>query len=323
MPTTEDFISAATALAPAFGLEPRGVTLLSRSENVVCEIDLGRERAVMRFHRPGYNSLAELRSEIAFVGSLADAGIPVSRARPTIGDGYYVEADVAGIVHHVGVVAWVEGAPLGSPVHAGDANVVEQYTQIGVLAAQIRNHSLTWQPPAGFVRRRWDAEHLVGEAPLWGRFWEVSTLSDDQRLLFTEARHELQKVLGSLSTEPDRFGLIHADLHLGNVMANGGHLTVIDFDDAGYGWFVHELAVALHPVVEEPFFPEARRAMIEGYRSVHSIESAEENLIDTFITIRYLMLIGWFDDRRDLPNYSYFPTLVAGAEKAARQFLHA
>ena len=32
-------------------------------------------------------------------------------------------------------------------------------------------------------------------------------------------------------------------------MCSGDELTIIDFDDAGYGWFAHEIAVALHPGV--------------------------------------------------------------------------
>ena len=42
-----------------------------------------------------------------------------------------------------------------------------------------------------------------------------------------------------------RVSTIHADLHAGNILVRDGGVTVIDVDDAGFGWHVYELAVAL------------------------------------------------------------------------------
>ncbi len=97
----------------------------------------------------------------------------------------------------------------------------------------------------------------------------------------------------------------------------GLHLRTRYFDDAGYGWFAHELAVALHPVLDEPWEHEARAALVEGYRTVHPLSADEEALIDTFLTMRCMMIIGWLDARPELPAYEHFPDLVTQAERAA------
>ena len=351
MPTNDEFIAAAERAAPKFGLEPDSVTLMSHSENVVCEVVAADgHRSAMRLHRVGYNTRDELRSEVAWVESLDASGVRVPTARPATSGDYYVAQPVGDEVRQVGVVEWVEGEPLsvltaGSeadrdrglpssrsvfdeergekadyPGAEGDA-VVAHYERIGAVAAQIRQHYADWTPPDGFVRRAWDHDGLVGDSPLWGRFWEVPGLSQQQRRLFANCRHVLSDALEQLPTTPDRYGMIHADLHLGNLMSDGNELTVIDFDDSGYGWFAHELAVALHPVLDEPWENDAKQALLRGYRAVHELSDEEEALIDTFLTVRCLMLIGWLNDRRELPVFEYFDDLAAQAEAAAARYL--
>lgn len=321
MPTADAFLAAAWRAAPRFGLAPEHVRLLSHSENVVFEVTLADRRVVMRLHRPGYNSLDELRSEVRWVQALGAAGLPVPTAVPATNGGHYVEVSIADEVRFVGVVGWVEGTPVGDPIEGNGSSVVDHYRSIGTLAARIRAHHGTWTPPPGFVRRAWDTDGLVGESPLWGRFWDVDILENHQRDLFARCRTRLLEQLQALPTSGDYYGLIHADLHLGNVMADGDNLTVIDFDDAGYGWFAHELAVALHPVLEEPWEGDSRRALLDGYRRVHQLGNHEEELIDTFLTVRSLMLVGWLDARPELPAYEHFCDLAAQAERMAERYL--
>lgn len=321
-PTAEDFAEAGARAAKAFGIEVASVEPLSHSENVVCKVTTMRDqRLVMRLHRPGYNTRVELDSEVAFVDSLRAFGVRTPEPLPTLDGGHYTTIDVAGVEHEVGVISWVDGAPLGGPLDGRGAGLVPHYCEIGKIAAQVRAHDAVWKAPAGFVRRRWDADALMGPDPLWGRFWEAAPLSDGQRSLFARGRDHLRSVLTAMPTDREHFGLIHSDLHLGNVMADGDTLTVIDFDDCGYGWFVHELAVALHPVLGEPIEAEARAALVEGYRSVHSLSDDEVALIDTFLAVRSLMIIGWLAARPEVAMYDRFAELADATEAYVVGFL--
>lgn len=317
-----DYLAAAWIAAPAFDLAPEAIDLLSHSENVVCDLTMSDgNHLVMRLHRPGYNALAELESEVQWVAALRESGVPVPTAVPTTDGSFYTTVDLDGQAVHVGVVEWVDGAPLGAATEAGGSEVVKHYHRIGELSAQIRLHNGNWTPPDSFVRRRWDASGLVGESPIWGRFWEVEALSREQQVLFAEARAAISDQLSCLPMTDEFFGLIHADLHLGNLMADGDQLTIIDFDDAGFGWFAHELAVSLHPVLDEPWFADARAALLAGYRRVYPLGVEEEGWIDTFLTMRWLMIIGWLDARREVPIYEQFDELAAQAEATTRRYL--
>lgn len=320
----DTWLDAAARAAAAFDIEVNDVEVMSRSENVVCALEaVGGERFAVRLHRPGYNTLAELESEVRFVRSLDDFGVPVPTARATTTGAHYVPIDVDGDQRYAGIVEWVPGEPLGGPLDGGATGLVDHYRTIGSLAARIRAHNMTWEPGVDFERRRWDAAGFVGDAPLWGRFWEVDALSPARRSLFAQARELLGHRLGSLSTGPDQFGMIHADLHLGNLMADGEALTVIDFDDAGFGWFMHELAVALHPVLGEPVFDDARAAIIEGYRSEQPLDEADVEQIDTFLAVRSLMIVAWLDARPELPVHEHFAEFVAEIEPQIEAFVAA
>ena len=85
-----------------------------------------------------------------------------------------------------------------------------------------------------------------------------------------EMRERLHAALARLERQPDVYSMIHADMHPGNVLVDGDGLTIIDFDDAAWGWHAYDIAVALvhqHGPALEAF----QRAYVAGYRSVRPI----------------------------------------------------
>lgn len=55
----------------------------------------------------------------------------------------------------------------------------------------------------------------------------------------------LMNYFKKLPQDRDSFGLIHQDVHHGNLFLDGTRLTVLDFDDSAYGFFVFDIANAL------------------------------------------------------------------------------
>ncbi|MEM8925697.1 MAG: phosphotransferase [Actinomycetota bacterium] len=317
-----EVLDAVRRAAPWWGLDPVSVSVLSVSENVVCALtEPDGRRVVVRLHRPGYNTIEQLRSEVAWVDALRAEGVPVPTPVATPDGDHYRPVEMTGGRRYVGVVEWVEGAPLGGPVSSGSAGVVAHFGRIGEIAAAVRAGHARWTAPPGFTRRRWDADGLVGEEPLWGRFWEADGLDPSGRRQLGEARSVLHRELSALPVGPEHFGLIHADLHLGNVMADGERLTAIDFDDSGYGFWPYEVAVALHPVLDEPFYPEAREGLLAGYRRRHPFEPEEERLVDTFLAVRCSIIVGWLAARPELPMHDRFDELAGAALEVTGRYL--
>lgn len=319
MPSTDQVLEAARRALHAWGRSASRIELLARSENLSCAVvcDDG-SRFVLRLHRPGYNERIELESEVAWVRSLAQAGVAVPHAVPTEDGSHFVTVEVGGQRCEAGLVSWVDGSPVAELVDEARADISTWFRQIGEMAGRIRTHTEAWEPPAWFVRRRWDAEGLLGDRPLWGRAWECEHLEPSLRDLLAEARAELLPRVADLETGPDRFGLIHADLNLGNLMLHEGRLTVIDFDDAGFGFHAYELAVALQPLSGSAGYSAARAALLDGYRAAHDIEASD---VDLFVAVRSLMLVGWLCDRPELLTPGRARVVFGRAEQAARLLL--
>ncbi len=308
-------------------LEVAAVLPIKVRENAVFRVDLadGR-RAVLRVHRSGYHSDAELDSEFAWMSALDAAGIPVPRVVPSRrGRNFEVFAPAAGPPRQIDVFEWIDGSQLGSVeggIGTDSAAVAEQYAVIGAIAARMHNHTQGWQRPAGFRRHAWDAEGLVGEQPFWGRFWDLTALTPAQRSLLLEARSRMAQELAAYGTEPDRFGLIHADLVPENLLIDGPRVQVIDFDDAGFGWHLFELATSLYFITGDAVYPAARDALIRGYRSERELGDEALSRLPLFLAVRGTTYLGWVHTRQGSDTARELtPFLVERACAVAEEYL--
>jgi Ser/Thr protein kinase RdoA (MazF antagonist) len=122
-------------------------------------------------------------------------------------------------------------------------------------------------------------------------------LSEADRSLLLEVRERLVAILERYGSSTGNFGLIHADLHFGNLLLTSRGLGVIDFDDAAFGWFVYDLAVALMEHQADPDFPALTAALLRGYRSERPLDRRDEAMLPVFLLLRGTASIGWFHQR--------------------------
>ena len=201
------------------------------------------------------------------------------------------------------------------------ARIAAHFELIGRVCAAIHNQSIAWAPPAGFARHAFDVPGYVGEAPFWGRFWEVPCLQPAQREILTRARDQIEIILSDYGTDGGTYSLIHADLHPHNILVGeAGALHVIDFDDSGFGWHQYELAVALFSYMEEPWFDAITEALLAGYRSVRGFDERAVELLPLFLLIRALVMIGWIWDRPELGYHERLARLIDDACERAEAF---
>jgi Ser/Thr protein kinase RdoA (MazF antagonist) len=289
----------------AWPFEVAAIELLSVSENLVFRVDrVTGGPVVARLHRSGYNSLVELESEHAWVSAINQSS-SIAAARPieTSEGRSHVAVDVAaGDTRFVGVVDWVGGQTLGHILdgEVSSAETVEWYRRAGGLLGQVHNQAAEWKRPSWFQRRAWDVDGMVGPDPEWGRFWAVPLADPGQREVLAGTRDSLRDVLSEFGTATDRYGLIHADLYCENMFVADDELVMIDFDDAGFGWHLYDIAVAVYDQARAPWFPDVRDAIVDGYRESRPLPADHEALLSTFLLMRSLALLGWLVDRPEL-----------------------
>lgn len=296
----------------SFPIDVEEVELVSHTENVTFRVSVrgGDCDYVLRLHRPGYNSIEELESERAWTTALKEAGIPVPDSLPTRHGEHYALIDIpaASEQRYAGMTRWYEGAPLSDYLETSSDRIEHEriYRRIGEFAAAMHNQVAQWKAPPGFTRRRLDLDGLLGESPHWGRFWEHAGLTRAEKSLLLRARQKAWDALGAYGERPDNFSLIHADLQPDNIVYNEDELTLIDFDDSGFGWHMYDLAAVL---IEAGFGPdlETRRAALrDGYRERRPLAERDVDMLPVFLLVRGMAIIGWFHQRPEHAGSDYF-----------------
>ena len=313
-----------------WGLEGSELELIKYRENAVFKVNTSTaERYALRIHRHAYHSDAELRSELQWIAALDAGGIDVPAVIPATNGELFTLVQVPEVPEprQVDVFAWVDGNQLGS-VEGGlgdTASVVDTYRTIGQLAARLHNQSSDWSPPDGFTRHAWDVGGLVGDEPFWGRFWELESLTEHERDLLLCARTRVAQDLATYAADPANAGLysmIHADFVAENLMVDGDTVRLIDFDDAGFGWHLFELATALYFEMGEEHYPQAYHALIEGYRQHRSLSEAQLAQLPVFFLARGFTYLGWVHTRSETQTARELaPMLTEKACNLARQYL--
>jgi len=309
----ETFLPAARAALEAFPIVPARLAFVNVSENVTFRVtDEAGEDFVLRLHRPWYHTIERLKGERVWTRALADAGVSVPRGVTTRGGDDYVRVAVEplGEQRWAGLARWIEGRVLFGVVEAEtDSAAIEgHFERLGAIMAALHNQAAGWAPPASFERHALDADGLMGaptgEPPFWGPFWDHPMFSVAERALMLATRDRIHAALTRYGRDAATFSLIHADLHPGNVLIDGDHLAVIDFDDAAFGWHLYDLAVALVFYQDHARFAGFRDACLRGYAAVRTLPDDVVRLLPMFLLVRRLVQIGWLNARPELPERS-------------------
>lgn len=275
-----------------WGLVGATYTLAAARENAVYQITTPTGLMALRLHRVGYRTDEELASELDWMAEVSRHGVSVPEPVPT--------ADGALLVHIDGVqidmLSWLAGQTLDACFDTlSPAKRIDVFAELGRAMADLHNTSDGWTPHEQFTRAAWDIDGLLGEAPLWDRFWDNPHLTAAERDLTLSFRDAARDTLARLALDLD-YGLIHADLVPGNVMLDADSLHLIDFDDGGYGFRLFELATALLKLEGASDFTDLRSALITGY---HTRRPLDVTQLDLFLAIRAATYVGWNISRMD------------------------
>ncbi len=298
---------------PRFGIAAAApLALIHHRENAVFRIEDPADGSLwaMRVHRDGYRTAEEIRSELRWMDALRDAGVPTPRARPGIdGDPLQLVTPPGGAAPlQVDVLVWIDGRSLAMGGEGCEEREVHRL--VGRTSALIQQHGRTWTPPRGFSRPVWDVDALIGPRALWGDYADLALLTADQLALMHRAADRLRRRLDAFGRAPDRFGLTHGDLMPDNVLVADRVPYVIDFDDAGYGWYLYDLATLLADKVVDSAFAAVRDAWVEGYRTVAPLPEEHLAELDALVMARLLLGLGWMHTRRETAMARDFTPLV-------------
>jgi Ser/Thr protein kinase RdoA (MazF antagonist) len=297
------------------------VTLLTVSENATFALhDPDGRDLVLRVHRVGYSSADEIRSELAWMNALRRDGVIDTAAALPGADGQYVQVLASRSGEPTRFAVAFERLP-GMEPDSRDA--ARWFERLGELTARMHGHAQSWPLPEGFRRKRWDFDAMVGPQGHWGPWRSGIGLDQAGVAIFEKVLDVIRLRLERFGQGADVFGLVHADLRLANLLVEGTHLRIIDFDDCGFSWYLYDFATSVSFIEHEPIVPELLQAWIQGYCRRMPLRAEARAQIPTFVVLRRILLTAWLASHREVPlaceiGKSYTAGTVALAEDLLR-----
>jgi Ser/Thr protein kinase RdoA (MazF antagonist) len=282
----------AETAVPIYGLNPdSALTMINHSENTTFRIDdpATGQRTALRVHRNDYHSKHGIGCELAWMKALREeAGVITPTPIPSPDGALINTLDLPGLrPRHCVLFEFLDGE------EPSEDELLAPFGVLGEVSARMHRHTERWPIPDGFERLQWDFEHMVGDCPNRGDWKEAPALDAERLALIARQVAVMKRRLAAFGTAPHRFGLVHADLRLANLLIHDGITQVIDFDDSGMSWHLYDLATALSFIEERPDVPELIDAWIAGYRKVRDLGAAEVAEIPTFLMLRRTLILAW------------------------------
>jgi len=308
-------------------VEVKSINLHLQSENTVFKVEgLDGNTYALRVHRKGYHDLEELNSEHVWTSSLSNAGLLVPEAVVTRSGEAYTSVSFlnSSEYRYVGLVKWIEGTILNDLIlDLEEKDVSDVYESLGKVVAKFHKATIAWEKPKDFKRHSFDTDGFLGSKPFWGRFWEAQNATTREREKLSLIRNNITESLSKLPKDINSFGMIHADLHSQNVLIQGKSLSVIDFDDSGFGWYGFDLAVAIWDRLDFTatgcHFDIAYKSLIRGYLEERPNAKDIIETIPAFLLMRTLMIIRWIEDRPESGYEAFIPVLIQASIDQAKQ----
>jgi Ser/Thr protein kinase RdoA (MazF antagonist) len=313
-----------SAALPRWGMSGEAtLAFLSHSENTtfLAEDPLKGQRLVLRVQRIGYHSPEEIVSELSWIAALiTDEVIVTPRPLPDRDGLLLCSVPLNGTTRQVVAFAHMSG-------HEPDAtaSLPAWFLKLGALTARLHGHSRSWSKTPGFHRKAWDFDAMLGARPLWGDWRAALGLRDSERQLLQRVADLLAQHVHAYGQSSQRFGLVHADLRLANLLVDGTRLGIIDFDDCGFSWFFYDFAAAVSFMEHEPIVAELQNAWLEGYRQIAPVSEADEAMLPVFVMLRRMLLTAWIASHSDTETArrlgtEYTEGTVAMGDRFLREF---
>lgn len=283
------------AVIQRFGISDGQIQSLDAFESFIYEFERDGAGYILRIGHSLRRSEALIQGEVDWINYLAEGGVSVARAIHSE-RGNLVEAVEDGRGGQFLATAFVK-AQGQRPWSAGWTPAL--YESYGKLIGSMHARTRSYQPAEPASKRpEWDDDLFE----FVDRFLPATEVIARQRY------HALLEHLHGLPKDSHSYGLIHQDAHGSNMLVDeAGRLTLFDFDDCLYSWFINDIAIVLFYVaigVEDPtaFTREFMRHFLFGYQQAYNLDPIWLREIPHFLKLRELELYAVIHRDFDVDN---------------------
>jgi len=310
------------ALLDLYELAGARVQLINQSENTTLLVQPthGGTAVILRIYRPMQRSDAEIHSELDWMEALRlEAKITTPRAIRTRQGQRISKLHLPGVPLRSCVV--FERLPGHEPLAD---SLLSWFEQLGMLSARIHLHGRHWTRPANFTRPRLDYDALIGPDAVWGSWEHLSALDPPAIALLRKVSRCIAERLEDYGCHSDRFGLIHGDLRLANLLVEGSLIHVIDFDDCAISWYLYDLSTSISLLEHLPEAGTLIDKWLSGYQRTIPLSTQHLDMVPHLIMMRRIQVLSWFAGHAE-PQLTaeYLPIVLPATIAAGARYLRA
>ncbi|MXX03569.1 MAG: phosphotransferase [Gemmatimonadetes bacterium] len=166
-------------------------------------------------------------------------------------------------------------------------------TSFGAAVAEI--HQRADQFPKPYCRHHFDLQYLL-DGPLQTLESILKERRGEDLAFFKDYADHMRRQISGLGKGKDIYGLIHADLHVGNILYHPDNgYCILDFDQCAFGWRSYDVATFKYNIIEtvpDHLTDEIWRCFLEGYNQVRPLTQQELDCLPVFANAWTLWDIG-------------------------------
>lgn len=277
-----------------YGITSKQIHPLDAFESFIYEFERDSQAYILRIAHSVRRSESLVLGEVDWINYLADGGVSVAKAILSESGKLVEEIEdqwggfflTTAFVKAQGQAPWDLWTP-------------ELYESYGELIGRIHTLSRSYQP-----------SQVDWKRPDW----------NDDLFEFVErylpasesiAKQQYQDICNHVKTLPkdrDSYGLTHQDAHGNNLFVDEmGQITLFDFDECAYNWFINDIAVVLFYIVQgaedgRAFTQEFMTHFLRGYIRACPLDFTWLREIPNFLKIREIELYAVIYRDFDLNN---------------------
>jgi len=261
-----------------YGIAQNQIHSLDTFENFIYEFEHDSQAYILRITHSFRRSESLVLGEVDWINYLAEGGVSVAKAILSE-SGLFVERIEDQLGGSFLVTAFVKAQG-----HAPwDSWTPELYESYGQMIGRIHTLSKHYQPNQSTWKRPDWNNHL---------FEFVERYLPNSESVVKKKYKDICMHVNTLAKDRESYGLTHQDAHGNNLFVDEmGKITLFDFDECAYNWFINAIAVVLFYIVQNAedwptFTQEFMSHFLHGYIQACPLDSAWLKEIPNFLKIR-------------------------------------
>lgn len=267
--------------------------LLGQVENFVYEFDNYHKNFILRITHSSHRSKELVKSELNFLNHLSINNLPVCKPILSKNNSF---TEIIKIKNGYFIVCAFEKAK---------GHVLKEWNDqlifnLGSLVGKLHSAAKTYSEKGLVKRQQWFEEDHIVSAEKY--------LPKDQKKVLDEI-NTLTNFLKTIPQTKDNFGLVHTDIHKNNFFVYDQDITLFDFDDSCYHWFLYDISTVIYSASKAVDDSQEKNITIKNFMKIffeaYRLENElDEKLLAYFLRLRDLLIYVFLYKKWDINNLS-------------------